>query len=644
MAAKQKVTIEIDGDGGGAEKAIGGVSASTVALGNIMSQVATAAVDLLATSIKTLGAEVMKSVTAAAESQKSQMALAAAMQTAGTFTKEALARNIEYASSLQKTTAYGDEEIMGVQKMLIAYGLKDQALQDATKATLDLAAATGKDLNTAGDMIAKTVGSEANALARLGIEMSDSTDKTQRAKEETEGIAKLFGGQASAQAKTFSGQITIMTNAMDDLYEEVGNAIIQNKGLNTIMVILQSAIADATKWVVAHQEQLGKLVKEGILFAISAVGVLVKAVAFLSEAWTIAGNAMVIAFSKLWEVISRINPVLIAARLAGADWIKTIDGMAKASREEVEEANISAKKRADFLQTLIDGIKNIGIAVAATPAAYQPLIDTIVATTQTEAAMVEQFTADQQKLIDEAVGYTEAQLTEFYKRYVGMTDLFAAGKISQAEYDAWTIKEGSKVNAVVAQQAAERLKTTQDLYSNILSISQTYSQQVLAGQKSIGTAMEDAAKASARAILDAEIDKVIKEIGLVEALEVAKATMGGFLSFGATLIAIPLIAAAATAAKAVIHGIVGFAGGGIVGPGGSKLPLPSFESSGSGAAAMIMAHEGEAVGTPATLAAAGIGGITVNVNISGGIASDLDADIIGERIGEAVKNKMRGTL
>src|SRR3990172_8398936 len=64
--------------------------------------------------------------------------------------------------------------------------------------------------------------------------------------------------------------------------------------------------------------------------------------------------------------------------------------------------------------------------------------------------------------------------------------------------------------------------------------------------------------------LDAIIDAKVAEIQTTMVAEIGKAQLGGFLSFGATLFAIPLILAAGEGAKALIHSAGKFAQGGIV--------------------------------------------------------------------------------
>ncbi len=131
---------------------------------------------------------------------------------------------LNQASALQQVTTFGDEAIIEVQALVGAFVKDEEAIKAATKATLDLAAAKGMDLKSAGDLVSKTLGSSTNSLSRYGIEVTGAVGSTQRLESLTTNIAVLFGGQASAAADTLGGSIEQMTNAFGDSNEAIGKA------------------------------------------------------------------------------------------------------------------------------------------------------------------------------------------------------------------------------------------------------------------------------------------------------------------------------------------------------------------------------------------------------------------------------------
>jgi len=132
---------------------------------------------------------------------------------------------LNQATALQKMTTFGDESIIGVQASIAAFVDDEEQIKKATEATLDMAVAMGMDLKGAGDLIAKTLGSSTNALSRYGITVEGAVGSTERLESLTQNVAKLFGGQAKAQAETMAGSLQQMENAIGDTGEAIGSLL-----------------------------------------------------------------------------------------------------------------------------------------------------------------------------------------------------------------------------------------------------------------------------------------------------------------------------------------------------------------------------------------------------------------------------------
>ena len=154
---------------------------------------------------------------------------------------------LDQASALQQVTTFGDEAIIGVQASIGAFLDSEEQIKKATEATLDIAVAMGMDLKSAGDLVAKTLGSSTNAMSRYGIEVVGAVGSTERLESLTNNVANLFGGQASAQAKTLTGSIEQMKNALGDAGEVIGElfaptVIAVAKGIKTLAENVGSVI------------------------------------------------------------------------------------------------------------------------------------------------------------------------------------------------------------------------------------------------------------------------------------------------------------------------------------------------------------------------------------------------------------------
>ena len=132
---------------------------------------------------------------------------------------------LNYASALQKSTTFGDEATIEAMSMMAAFTKDEEALKKLTAVTLDYAAATGTDLHAASQLVGRTFGTSMNAMSRYGVAVEGAAGSTERLESLTENLAKMFGGQAAAQAQTMSGQIEQMKNVLGDTAELIGTAL-----------------------------------------------------------------------------------------------------------------------------------------------------------------------------------------------------------------------------------------------------------------------------------------------------------------------------------------------------------------------------------------------------------------------------------
>ena len=233
-----------------------------------------------------LGAAALKAAKMAGIQEQAQNSLADAMVTAGTFTEEAYEHNLEYAASLQRMTTYGDEAILGVQRMLTNFGAEGKMLDKLTKATLDLAAAKKMDLSAAADLVAKSVGSSTNALTRYGIEVSGAVGSTERYQMAVDNISRLFGGAAKAQAETYLGKVEQINNRWNDFIETVGEQVIPVL-LELIDIVESSILPMLENW----SKDMGKTGKTTSWLG-NTLRELIKTVIGVKAAFDLAGNAI----------------------------------------------------------------------------------------------------------------------------------------------------------------------------------------------------------------------------------------------------------------------------------------------------------------------------------------------------------------
>ncbi len=103
------------------------------------------------------------------------------------------------------------------------------------------------DLQQATDLLVKVETGHVALLGRLGINIKDNTGKTIDATTAVQRLSDMYGGQAAANADTFSGKTEVLKAKIDDLGVKLGNALIP------VLEQLASVVANVIDWFEKHK-------------------------------------------------------------------------------------------------------------------------------------------------------------------------------------------------------------------------------------------------------------------------------------------------------------------------------------------------------------------------------------------------------
>jgi hypothetical protein len=117
--------------------------------------------------------------------------------------------------------------------------------QDLLTLSLDISAATGKDLETVSIALGKASMGQMTALQKLGIPLDDDIKKTKDFSKVQEALDKQFGGASAAAADTFGGQLARLGTVWDNLTESIGYAVINNVYVKDALNLLPDAASNA---------------------------------------------------------------------------------------------------------------------------------------------------------------------------------------------------------------------------------------------------------------------------------------------------------------------------------------------------------------------------------------------------------------
>lgn len=152
---------------------------------------------------------------------------------------------LQQAAELQKSTRFGDEQVIDVQTRL-AKSLRGNgdAIKQLTPLILDFATAQGVDAAGAADLVSKAFLGSTAALGRYGIKIDATATEEQKLAQITEKLTTLFGGQAKAVGEVGSGAFIKLKNQFDDLREAYGERSV--RGLQIWTKALSGLVSDLT--------------------------------------------------------------------------------------------------------------------------------------------------------------------------------------------------------------------------------------------------------------------------------------------------------------------------------------------------------------------------------------------------------------
>lgn len=176
-------------------------------------------------------------INAAREQIRVENQLAAVLKSTGGAAGLSAEEIKNHASALQKMTNFGDEAIIGGQNLLLTFkNIGKDTFPRATETLLDMSAAMGQDLKSSAIQLGKALNDPItgmSALSRVGITFTDQQKEQVKAMMESGDVAgaqalilKELESQFKGSAKAQADSMIQAKNAMGDIAEEIGTALI----------------------------------------------------------------------------------------------------------------------------------------------------------------------------------------------------------------------------------------------------------------------------------------------------------------------------------------------------------------------------------------------------------------------------------
>jgi hypothetical protein len=196
----------------------------------------------------------------AAEAEQVENRLRFALESVGYQWSVAKSAVDEFATSLQNTTRFSDEQARQALTDMMLYTTEFAKAQMGAKLAMDMSIRTGQDLHSTSrligmamsgnvEMLGRYIPSLRNVKDRLG-ENATATQVWEYALKE---LQKLFGGTAQADVSTYAGRLAQLKNTWSETKEAIGNLLIGPAG--AILTWLKVG-AEGAK---AFADELGKM-------------------------------------------------------------------------------------------------------------------------------------------------------------------------------------------------------------------------------------------------------------------------------------------------------------------------------------------------------------------------------------------------
>ena len=182
----------------------------------------------------------IEGVQSAIADEAAQARLATTLQNVTKATDATIAATESYILKTSLATGVADDQLRPSLERLVRATNNVTEAQKLNNLALDIAAGTGRSLETVSAALARAYDGNNAALSRLGIGLSAAELKTMTFDDVTRQLANTFGGQATVQANTYAGQMQRLNVAFDEAKETVGVYILQ--ALTPLLNILSNNV------------------------------------------------------------------------------------------------------------------------------------------------------------------------------------------------------------------------------------------------------------------------------------------------------------------------------------------------------------------------------------------------------------------
>jgi hypothetical protein len=342
----RRLEVEIVGDAGSLNRALGQSTTATRRFGTSLGTVTKAGAafgvgfTVVQQGLRLFGNVANRAWSEMSEGQTVLAQTEAVLKSTGGVANVTSKQITTLAQSLSKLTGVDDEAIQSGENMLATFtkihnevGKGNDIFNQATKATLDLSVALGKDMPSAALMVGKALNDPIagmTALGRAGVQFTASQKETIKALVESGdllGAQKIIlgelttqmGGSAAAFGETLPGAIAKARNAFDEMAAGIlTSALPALEGMASLAARAAGFFAENETAAKALSIAIGALAAALVLAAGAQLAMNLAVLANPYVAAAVAVAALGVGLVLLWQHSETARKVIIGLGLAVA--------------------------------------------------------------------------------------------------------------------------------------------------------------------------------------------------------------------------------------------------------------------------------------------------------------------------------------
>lgn len=435
------------------------------------------------------------SVKQAMEAESVDARLIQTLKNLGFESKKASKEMSDMASSIQRASRFGDEDLKDVMTALIDYTKDYNVTLQHTQTVADLAAAKKIDLATATKLVGQAFQGSTGMLLRYGVVLEDGA----KGMDALQQLSTRFAGAAAADANTAAGAYEQFKNAVGDMGESLGKAFIpavteatqKITGLVNKFSDFNEKTGGGASKVLAYSAGITGLVA-GVSFIIPKLATAATGFKMLTAA--MAANPVIAAAVGFGLLANALTDVAVHMQEVNNEKIKNsvnTETMIKNTEKEIasienymSKIDEQYRKSEIYLQKEkeLQTAKNKLMGLTALSGNHKPTGTGDTGggggTDSPVSALEPELQASLESMGILTDSFTEAQIEKYNNMYMSrdeMDEAYMEGYIQKIQETNRTeleenLRTKEELAAIDAQKNAQRLAATSDMFGNLSSL------------------------------------------------------------------------------------------------------------------------------------------------------------------------------